>query len=312
MNVEKSLSNPRTRPVMPRRFPTMTLALVGCVSFLTMAVAQDPPPNTPPEGGGPQIIVAGARELQGGQAIEIQAIEISGDNAAIDFTPAFSFSTPAGGAVFNMSSSGGSGMMNLLQNDSVRNEVELSDEQYQKMQDFYQQRRTDIMKQVQQLTQLSRGGDDKVNNETVKLRGKKIKELIDGQQKEAEEKLKDLLLPHQLKRLEQVALRVQMKNVGTLNALVDGKLKEALELSDEDVTSLKDRWQEIDAQLQKDIAKLRDKAKQDLLKELSPTQKRKLDEVLGEEFDYQPTDWRKLLRDRGSKKAPAKDSKPLN
>ena len=265
-----------------------------------LIVGQDDPPTGEPATGIQQRAIIVARPEGGGdgpQEIEIQSFEFSTDGpGALGDHSMFSFSTAPGAMVRLGTPSGNSGMMNLLQNKSIREEIELVDDQYKKMQDFYKSRQASIMKEVQALIKPAAGGGKK-SNESVQLRGKKIKEMIDKQQKEAEDKLKDLLLPHQLKRLEQVSHQVRMKNSGTLNSLTRGKLKEELDLSDDDVKNLKDKSKSIQKKLEEDIAKLRAKAKKDLLKELSPKQQRKLEEILGDKFEYKPTDWQSRIKE---------------
>ena len=113
--------------------------------------------------------------------------------------------------------------------------------------------------------------------------------------------MKDLLLPHQIKRLEQLSHQVSMKKGGAANALTSGKLKDELELSDDDVTKLKARSKELNEKLEKDIAALKAKVKKDLLKELSASQRKKLDELTGDEFEYKEQTWRDRIKQMETK-----------
>lgn len=285
-----------------KQTPSYTLLLATLLA--ASLSAQDDPPAA--QAGGVQkkaIIVASSQDGDGPQAIQIQSVEIGGDpeNSFID-SGVFSFSTGdlGSGAAIRMATPMGMGnpaMMNLLQNKSIRDEIELVDDQYKKIQDFYKARQASIMKEVQSMINPALSGDGKKSNRSVQLRGNKIKEMIAKQQEESEEKLKDLLLPHQLKRLQQVSHQVRMKNSGALNALTQGKLKEELGLTEEDVDNLKEKSKSIQKKLEEDIAKLRAKAKEKLLGELSAKQKRKLEELMGDEFEYKQTDWRERLKE---------------
>ena len=52
----------------------------------------------------------------------------------------------------------------------------------------------------------------------------------------------------------------------------------------------------LNAKLQQDIAALKAKAKKDLLKVLSSSQRKKLDELTGDEFEYKEQTWRDRIK----------------
>lgn len=285
-------------------------AVLGIVLIGAELKSQDEPPRIETAGIQRQAVIIANANQEGGEApVELHSIQLSADLASGDGN-VYAFSTLGPGAMsFSTNGANGSGLMNLLQNKSIRDEIELVDDQYKKMTQFYQQRQKEIMSEINSLIAPPLSGDKKKSNRSVQFRGTKLKELIKKQKEESESQLRELLLPHQLKRLEQVSHQVRMRNSGTLNALTRGKLKEELDLTDEDVKKLQTKSEEIQKDLEAEIAKLRAKAKKNLLKELSPTQRKKLDELMGEQFDYQPTDWKsqiKKMERRVSPKAKAK------
>lgn len=262
-------------------------------AFLPPAMAQE---NEPPVQGATiqksAIIVAEPGDSLAAP-IRVQAVQLSGGDGAMW---EMAIPSPVGGVFASYNAGGAPDMMGLLHNKSVREEIELVDEQYQKMQDYYRKSQQEINQAVKAMMKPVKSGDGKINR-SVQLQGKKLKELIEKQKAETEKKLKELLLPHQLKRLEQVSNQVTIKNMGTLNSLVRGKLKDELELTDEDIKRLKERSAKIEKKLQEDIAKLREKAKKDLLGELSSRQRNKLNELLGDRFEYKQPDFRSRIRE---------------
>ncbi|MDB4640327.1 hypothetical protein OAF56_01720 [Pirellulaceae bacterium] len=265
-------------------------ALASVLAITTATIAQDPEIQV--EGIRSRAIVVGASDQGELGNIEIQAIDFSGDNLASGMS--FSFDASSGPMFSSMS--GSNGMMNMLENKSVRDEIELVDDQFKKMQEFNRELQSAMMKEVQNMMKPTKSADGKTNNKSIQLRGTKLKDLIKQQKEDAEKKLKDLLLPHQIKRLEQLSHQVSMKKSGTANALTSGKLKEQLELTDDEVAKLQARSKVLNAKLQQDIAALKAKAKKDLLKELSSSQRKKLDELTGDEFEYKEQTWRDRIK----------------
>lgn len=210
-------------------------------------------------------------------SIKIQSFG-TGDGEGGQIVVANSFSTsPMGGAP---------DIMSLLQNPGVRKEIELVDDQYAKMKNINAEIQKRMQSQIKSLF-----SDGKLNIENPKDLVKKIEEARTG----AEEEVKKMLLPHQIERLKQVAFHAEMKQKGTFEALTDGKLAELLEITDEQKKALKETSKEIEEDVAKAIAKIRADAKKKLYKELTKTQQKKLDEVLGADFDYKEVDWRKSL-----------------
>ncbi len=112
----------------------------------------------------------------------------------------------------------------------------------------------------------------------------RLKELRDELAKEVEK----VLLPHQRRRLEEISLRMKMKQRGTTGSLVDTELAEKLDITDGQKERIRRRAAEVQKELEEKIARLREEAREEILDELSPDQQRKLKDLLGEEFDDSP------------------------
>ena len=98
-----------------------------------------------------------------------------------------------------------------------------------------------------------------------------------------------------------------MKSRGDVETLTDHELAEALGISDEQKERIKKRAEEIKAEVDEEIAQLKKKARQKLLHELTPKQRKQLEKMLGTEFDDKPIDQRKRvehIRKSSKKKNP--------
>ena len=92
-------------------------------------------------------------------------------------------------------------------------------------------------------------------------------------------------MPHQIKRLKQVALHNRMNQIGTAEALTSGLLAEALELTDEQKKLLKEKSKAVEERVKAEIAKIRADAKEELFKVLDAKQQAKLKELVGDHFE---------------------------
>jgi Spy/CpxP family protein refolding chaperone len=112
----------------------------------------------------------------------------------------------------------------------------------------------------------------------------RLKELRDELAKEVE----NVLLPHQRRRLDEISLRMKMRQRGTSGSLVDTELAKTLDISDSQKERIRERAAKVQKELEEKIAKLREEAREEILDELSPEQQRKLKDLLGKDFDDSP------------------------
>jgi len=170
----------------------------------------------------------------------------------------------------------------LIGNPSVQKDLELVGEQLKKIQDL----QSNFGKQIKdQIGDLSKGG-------LGPDRFKGIGEVVERLRQEQQSQMEKLLLPHQLERLKQVALQTHMQQSGTSNALASSAVAEALKISGEQKEKLHSRAKELNAQLAKDIAELKEKAKENLIKEvLTPEQQSELKKMMGDKYQPQNKDW---------------------
>ncbi len=223
---------------------------------------------------GKSAIVMSASSSDGGPPV-IQSMAFSGDGGTFEMAmPAFTPMVDTN----NLSS--------LLSLPDVRAELEMVDDQFSE----HKEAQAELQKEMQkQIDSMMSGGFD-----PAKAGG--LKELIEKQRSQIESRVQEMLAPHQLERLEQIALRVRMKQAGAIGLLASKEVQEALEIDEEQLEKLTEKSKELKEKLEEKIAKLKKQAQEDLLDELSNKQQKKLEELLGSEFDYKPVSFEDRIK----------------
>lgn len=199
----------------------------------------------------------------------------------------------------------GGELMRLLQDERIRNEIELVDEQYGKMK-AHNERQSEGMRELTSKL-LSSGKNGKslsLDHDVLK----QLKKRLENQQTQSKKELEEMLLPHQIHRLKQVARQISMSRAGTAKVLTE-QLGKELDLTEKQSKQLLEKSQEIEAQLEKDIAKLRAQAKEDLFSVLTHGQREKLKDMIGEHFE-RPERRRSSIREMSIQRA--KEMRSLN
>ena len=165
----------------------------------------------------------------------------------------------------------GSNTMSMLSNPKVRAELDMVDDQYQKMQDQYGKLQQQMAKQIRDID----FSDSK--NALSSLR-----KITEG----AERDIYGVLLPHQKKRLEQLGTQRRMQRGSLAEFLTTNPVAEKLEVTDKQKSALLESEKEIEKELEREIAELRKKAREKLLRNLRSSQRKKFDEMVGDQFDF--------------------------
>ena len=102
-----------------------------------------------------------------------------------------------------------------------------------------------------------------------------------------------ILLPHQRRRLDQILLQMQMRNTGygSASALGNEDLTKALGITEEQQEKLRQTEQELRTEIQRKTQefykKLNEESREELLSVLTPAQRQKLRDLLGNDFEWQ-------------------------
>lgn len=263
--------------------PNFRTSLLSCLVVLTLGfgaanslVAQDDaPPNVVQQG---TIIVA--EQDDSGDAPRVMAFSTLG-GAEMPLMVA------SPGMGFGM---GNAPMESLLMDQQIQGELELVDDQMEKIRQIQKEMQEEISKEVKGMS-FNNGGFDPERLQSMQSMMRSIRS-------EGESRINDVLLPHQTQRLEQLRRHLRMKSQGNGDSLVNGELAEALDISEAQAERIKEKAAELEKELAAEIKKLQAEAKEELFKELTPAQQDKLKELLGDNFVYEQQNPRQRLRNR--------------
>ena len=172
---------------------------------------------------------------------------------------------------------GGGGIQALLYREDVRRELEITDDQLEELRELGRDRegqRADRERLREELEGLS-------NEE----RRDKIRELREQRSEDMKAQLGEVLLPQQIRRLEQIAVQQTMQAGG--QGLLRGQVADQLGITDEQRETIEKKAGELQKEFAKKMQKLRDEMQSELLKELTAEQRDKYREMIGESFQFE-------------------------
>ena len=174
-----------------------------------------------------------------------------------------------------------SGSIRWLYTESVKKDLELVDEQTEKI----NQIRTDLQKETSEMYKKMSGLSREERTERYREMYKELAEKVEKQ-------IGEVLLPEQMLRLKQISLQMQLRSYyGLGQTLSGGDLAESLDISERQKKELlevqKQVQQEVREKTNEFYAKIRAEAQEKILKVLSEKQRDKLEKMKGEKFEYQ-------------------------
>ena len=247
------------------------------------------------------LLVAQEPQISGVQVLGIQASsEVIGEelqDRIADGVAGFSFASPAGafsiGGPGNVNPGSRSQLFHLLSNESVRRELKLGDDQYAGVKKI----NAEAQKRMSELFRSRVMQSDGKGPTSISVGGNELREIMEENQRVAEEAIEEILLPEQLERVRQLAYQVQVAQVGLGEALVNGKLGQEIGVYEDQKQNLTDRAAKIEAEARAAIVKIRAQARAKLFEELSPEQRKKAEELLGDYFEYEEPSLQKQLQE---------------
>lgn len=165
----------------------------------------------------------------------------------------------------------GGSTLGLLADADIRRDLEMMDDQYEELKTLNAAIQKRAAEQIREL--------DFSDRENLASQIRKIRDA-------ATEELNGVLLPHQIERLQQLGVRAQLRRRSLVQVLTSDPVKTTLEITDEQSDALKAKEKEIEAELEREIAALREKAREKLLSSLRPTQKQAVEKMLGASFEF--------------------------
>jgi Spy/CpxP family protein refolding chaperone len=178
----------------------------------------------------------------------------------------------------------GGGVLGLLQDESVRRELAIADEQESKLRDIQESVSEEMQSEYQRFNfaELPKLSDDERRARFDEI-GKKREEINAKAHKEVEQ----VLLPQQRERIKQLLVQQQLRYLGVQGALSSGKLAETLKVTAEQKEKLAEKARDAQLKLQEAIEKARQEAQSEVLSVLSPEQQAQLKEMMGPTFAFQ-------------------------
>ena len=170
--------------------------------------------------------------------------------------------------------------MGMLRMPQFEKELELVDHQIEKIRELQQE----MQKQTSEIFRNAAN----VSGDNV---GQMMQEAQKVIRERTEEKLAKVLLPHQLQRLNQLKLQMQLRSRG-VHAVAGEELAGALGLTDEQKQQLMEKQREAQQKLQERMQQLREQLQQEVIEDvLKPSQLQKLEKLTGEKYEVKKPDY---------------------
>ncbi|MEC9093255.1 MAG: hypothetical protein VX438_11150, partial [Planctomycetota bacterium] len=138
----------------------------------------------------------------------------------------------------------------LLSDKSIRDAVEIVDSQFQEIMELKKRYDQKLKAQSNQL--LSGSG----RNLSISDRGKQLVKLKSENKRAFEHQLRNSLLDHQIDRLVEIAILVEVKQAGTIQCICNGTLAERIGLKTEDAKKMHSKAVDLHLDLQSQIRQL--------------------------------------------------------
>jgi Spy/CpxP family protein refolding chaperone len=230
-------------------------------------------------------ILSGQEEEEKPAGVQSSAIIMAGSSdggpVTIEMATPLTFqSFGSGGAYFATPMMLGGGVtensVGWLNDDNILDELDIVDEQREQLKKI----RNEEMRKRSEFFNTIRGMEPSKMGEFVREFGAMLKADVDKQ-------VKDVLLPHQVKRLEQIRLQTNMRGMGS-RALESQVLVKALGISEEQKKLMREKEKEVQQELKKKLEQLRKEAQSEVLSVLTDAQREKLTDLLGEDYEFKP------------------------
>ena len=173
----------------------------------------------------------------------------------------------------------GLGPLEPFQSKQVQEELKLSEEQKQKLNEMTKVLVTEQVEIGQEL----RGLDSKARRERMD----ELRKIVADRHAEIEKEVNEILQEQQKKRLDQLQMQLRLRRRGTKGLLRDRKLRKMLKITEQQIGEIRDATQAAEEQYRRDVEDARLAAMERILKVLNEDQRKQWDDMLGEPFRAQ-------------------------
>ena len=165
----------------------------------------------------------------------------------------------------------------LLMNQDVVKELEIVPEQQEKLRALGEEARNEMRDMFSGLRDL--------NEEERRERFAELREKMADVQADLKKDVNEILLPQQRDRLEQIQFQSQMRRGS--GGLTSNSAVEALDISEEQLEKMREKQEEVREEGQEKIQEETEEDRNEILSVLSPAQRKKYEELMGEPFEFQ-------------------------
>ena len=176
----------------------------------------------------------------------------------------------------------GNSSLGLINDKNVVEELELVEDQVEALNDLQDEMRSIFRDSFSGMRDKFR--DENADREALM---QEVRDKIQSEMKNVESELNEILLPHQVARLEELSFQMQASRSGTTGLLSSDKVKEKLGLTDDQIDEVKAKSEEVRKDLDAKIEKLREEARDEILSVLTTDQQAQIKEMMGDSFEFE-------------------------
>ena len=193
----------------------------------------------------------------------------------------------------------GSSSQSLIGLKQIHDELKLDDRQIEKLkkvQEDFRSEQQEILKEYRNIA-----ADKRVDF---------YREMQETNQDNYTSKIKDILRPSQLKRLEEIQMQNTLRSRGNY-ALYDPKIADVLGITEEQKKEIRTKAMEAQKKLNAEMMRLRQELQEKLLDEvLTAAQKRKIKTLTGDKYEMKPIEYPRFNQPARQQKAGKSSSSP--
>ena len=172
--------------------------------------------------------------------------------------------------------------MQYLYGDPIRKELELVDKQRQQL----DQIRKEIQDETSSLYK-------RLQDVPAEQRQQKYMDMYKELGEKTEKRVREVLLPHQLDRLRQIRVQMQIRNSYSAGQMLSSaELADELKITEEQKKRLGEVQQEVTRDMQvktqEFYKKLGEESLEKILGVLTPQQRKQLEKLMGQKYEWQP------------------------
>ncbi len=171
--------------------------------------------------------------------------------------------------------------MRFLGNPEVQSELELLDEQKTDIESIQSEARNLYRNAFSGMREKMEGLDASEREALMN----EIRGNIETEMEGISKKVEDVLVPHQVERLEQIVLQSQIRRGGTSSLMDNEAFRKKVGLTEDEAKKLKEKEEQVRKDIEEKIKKIREDAQDEILSVLPAAKKEKIKELIGETFE---------------------------